>query len=337
MKKIDLFHPKISHAPAETNLLSLLMPHKESWGWIASNFINMSIREKNCWDEFYRYTMWAGCPFVLETEITRDIIEKITPDFTKLACDAIDEGYCVYTSINRNPVKIYNTTEQNLSHNPLIYGYDDVKEIFLVAEFFPGMIYSFKEIPFKEIDMAFQMYPQVIENHPHKKTHLVKYYNNNMYHFAATDIIAKLEEYLTSENLFDKFHQGFYRSGFILDTTYSQQFHFGLSYYDFLKYKVQEGKKLPIRPIQLLVFKNYITQFRIDYLEELGVNVKDREEIKRLAEQSIILRNRVLKSNALDNISQLEEQKEIIRLIDVVKNCDRVCCKIQINLLKSIV
>ena len=110
-----------------------------------------------------------------------------------------------------------------------------------------------------------------------------------------------------------------------------------MSYYDFLKYKVQEGKKLPIRPIQLLVFKNYITQFRIDYLEELGVNVKDREEIKRLAEQSIILRNRVLKSNALDNISQLEEQKEIIRLIDVVKNCDRVCCKIQINLLKSIV
>mgnify|MGYP000599157457 FL=1 len=105
-KEIEMALPKVAHAPANTYLLSLLLPHKEAWGWIASNFLNISLHKKDYWDEFYRYDMWGGCPYILETSITREVMEAITNDFVRFACKMIDLGHCIYVSINRYPVKI---------------------------------------------------------------------------------------------------------------------------------------------------------------------------------------------------------------------------------------
>lgn len=334
-REIELFLPPISHAPADTYLLSLLIPHKESWGWISSNFVNILIREKNCWDEFYRYTMWAGCPYILETTLSRDIAENIMVDFIDFVRSSIDAGYCVYTSINRNPIKIYNTDATNLSHNPLIYGYDDEKKVFLVAEFFPRMVYSFKEIPYKEIEQGFWMFPQVIENHPHKKTHLVKFYNNDVFHFSSESLRKKLQDHIESKNLFEKFHQGYYRSGFILDDTYSEQFHFGLKYYDFLKKMVFEMENVYIRPFQLLVFRNYITKFRLEYLERMGIHCRDKSSINENFQKTEVLRNMVLKLNTTNNGPDFQFRKRILEYINIVKETDRVCCEAQIDLLSK--
>lgn len=327
-KEIDMELPKVVHAPANTYLLSLLLPHKEAWGWIASNFINISIRKKNYWDEFYRYDMWGGCPYILETAITREVIEKVIDNFVSFACEMINLGYCIYISINRYPVKIYNTKETNLCHNPLIYGYDQEKGNFLVAEFHPGKIYSFKEIPFEQIEKAYEMYPLVFENHPHKKIRLVRFYDNGMYQFSKTDMASKFEEYLNSENLYDKYHQGFYRSGFIMDSTYSNQFAFGLEYYDVLiQMTLSQGDTINYRPFQLLVFKDSINEFRVQYLKNLGCKLTCEESLYILKKKSMLLRNMVLKGN----LTKTREKEKLRDLILETREADEAFCKLIIQ------
>ena len=333
-KEIEMALPKVAHAPANTYLLSLLLPHKEAWGWIASNFLNISLHKKDYWDEFYRYDMWGGCPYILETSITREVMEAITNDFVRFACKMIDLGHCIYVSINRYPVKISNAKETSSCHNPFIYDYDNEKQVFLVAEFHPGKVYSFKEIPFEQIEKAYLMYPLVSENYPHKKIRLIKFYNDGMFQFSKKDLASKFEEYISSENLYVKFHQGFYRSGFLMDSTYSNQFDFGLSYYDVLTQMVLEvepERTVNYRPFQLLVFKDSINEFRIDYLKKQDYEVSCGESFKLLQSKSAVLRNMILKGN----IAGYRDKESIVNFISETRQADKVFCDLIIKDLRG--
>lgn len=78
-----------------------------------------------------------------------------------------------------------------------------------------------------------------------------------------------------------------------MDSTYGNQFNFGLSYYDVLTQMVLEvepERTVNYRPFQLLVFKDSINEFRIDYLKKQGYEVSCGECFKLLQKQKCCLK-----------------------------------------------
>ena len=310
-KKIEFLLPD---APADTHLLSLLLPHHFTWDWISSNFINIVIDKNTYWDEFYRITTWSGCPYILDSAITRDVAEVCIDNFVKFVINIIDQGYCVWTSINRYPVELYKCNARDQCHNPLIIGYDDLERVFLVAEFLPDKIYSIKKIPFEQLECAYNMYPMAKENYPHKKIRLAKVYDSHFFEFSYRDLIYKLEEYLDAENLYKKYHYGVYRTGAIIGGAQGEQYEFGMGYYKALNELVNfDFGDIYFRPFQLLVFKNYVHKIRITHLKMRGVNLNCEYDLDSLVKETLSLRNLVLKSNVSRRNYSNELKKQLVK------------------------
>ena len=309
--------PKEAHVPANTNLLSVLMNDPQTMGWIVNNFINIRFNSDSGWDEFHRVGMWYECPWIEDNCFSRNFYDLNWSNFKDFVFRAIDNGYYVYISINMRHVRLYETN-RNEDHNVFIYGYDRNIEAFLLTEFNFHGNFEFMCVPIAELQKGFETYFDVSHVTGETKIHLIKKKHKCDYRFSFEEMKGKLIDYLASTDPADRYHVDMYH----MDTRGIGNYYCGISYYDGLLRVLKDTGDMSIRPLQLLVFRNYINRLRLEYIwGQIGCENGLGESLALLDRETRLVRNLVLKykikneigKNSVCIINRITQLKEIDR------------------------
>lgn len=311
---------KTADINADSNLLSILLCHKaKTLPWIVSNFINFFIDKNEGWDEIYGYDFWYGCPWIYDNVIRKEIFEFILKDnyrYSDFLCDSIDRDYGIYTIVNMKPIRLYQCNYDE-NHNLFIYGYDKSKKVFYITEFI-NQIYSKYIISFDEMNEGYRTLCNVNNGEdPNYGTRLIKFKENVSYTFSIEQIIKKIDEHLSSINLFWK-NDG---AIFYMDSKRYDDYAFGLDYYDALSDIVSTRVFEKTRAFHLLVFRNEIEKIRLDYLISNHYVPDDKnlsEILQELCQQSLHLQNAFIKSL----LSLSHDNETICKRIKKIKDLD---------------
>lgn len=130
-----------SHA---ANTLSILASDKDSEGWLMNCFIQLYGDNIDYLD--YQDFGFMECPIMSTQHIGIDMIDKGWNSRIDFIKDAILADYYVYAELNVNKITAYGGTIP-FAHDALIYGFDEVKEQFLMADFFANKKYGSEWIP----------------------------------------------------------------------------------------------------------------------------------------------------------------------------------------------
>ena len=102
--------------------------------------------------------------------------------------------------------------------------------------------------------------------------------------------------------------------------------------HDFIFWRYCKAKRtVNYRPFQLLVFKDSINEFRIDYLKKQDYEVSCGESFKLLQSKSAVLRNMILKGN----IAGYRDKESIVNFISETRQADKVFCDLIIKDLRG--
>ena len=344
MKKqtLPLVNPFISHDPPIANLFSILGNNPNTESWIMNNFINIYIKSEGIFDNFYdRNTFFYGCPWIQVVQIRREIVMQICNDIIDYVKALINEGFYVYAVGNTEYIPAYHR-EHYWAHNLMIYGYDDEKKEFYIADFFVNGKYAHDKCTYLELENAL------------KTAEVNRDFVNLIYGIKLKDIeykfevdilVEKLKDYLNSENLFCKYKtrqdEEFYsnRGGnsynYFSYSEMKNSYHFGLSYYDKLIDMARNNSRKLLRPLDLLFEHKVLMGKRIDFLYKNGhISRFNYENLKTLcdntAHASLILRNIYLKeqiASSKSNLACLEDKTTMIKDLD---------CRLFENLLNAI-
>lgn len=333
MKKkiiLPIHKPIINHIPADSFLLSVIGDTEAEMDWIMGNFINIRMNPKIGYNDFFRTDMWYNCYFIYENRMTRDFIINNTSNIPQFFMNQISNGFYAYTYLNRACISNY-VSKRNTTHNPLLYGYDQEKGIFYVADFFADGKLSFETCSFEEVEKAFDIegldYKYILYRF-FKKVDAVDF------KFDYKNTILQLENYIESKNMYmDGLYHYFTNESedaIAENVEHGFDFVFGLAFYDGLKQMYMKNWDA-VKAAHVLVLHKELMAKRIEYFFGKGLvqNVEIlRDKCSELIRMSTLLRNVILKRTCSNN---QDSDEEIIRKIDKIHKEDYVFSKILLN------
>lgn len=112
----------------------------------------------------------------------------------------------MYLVLNTEPLSVYGNV--SYPHDAMIYGYDNLKEVFYVADFFNGKRYGTAEISFSDLSKALKL-SRVAENHWIFRNDLILLKINEEYSgdFSSERVKSSLAAYLKGEKTKNWYHR----------------------------------------------------------------------------------------------------------------------------------
>lgn len=145
--------PSIAHSPNDTYLMSILQTSNLYADWVMSNFINIKIYTKTLQENFCPRDMFRICPYIIEEEISYGSCLNET-SFIDFIEKSINGNKYIYVVLNCKYISHYKKDFDD-DHNAFIYGYDNIKKIIYIADFFAGKFAS-KSVEYRCIEDSFQ-------------------------------------------------------------------------------------------------------------------------------------------------------------------------------------
>lgn len=337
IKKLDIVYPSISYSPATAYLFGVLESYRETNEnidlWIISNFLNPCIdidlidpdqpEDPLVYEEFFRKDIWYGCPFISSSSITIDVANHIVEgDFCKFVVSSIEAGYYVYANINKRYIPNYKSN-RNITHNMLIYGYDECNKEVNIADFFRNRVFSFEKCSYENLNSAFKGLQKIWDCEKFSRVELFKYNEYANYKFKLHEIKSKLEDYIEGTDLLKRH----YYMLFAYEYRNQGKIYWGTKYYDALRKMLEENRRYSSKTIQVLVMHKYIIKCGISIL--IKKEIVDCENLlydaNELMKATEILRNRVIKLNILrgkELIENEEDKKVILEMISELEEMD---------------
>ena len=122
-------------------LTFILTPYPYYWiknltyPWLLNSFIQMTCYHNKAL-VYYDYN-FRLCPFLAYQRIKREILGKDTYQLIESFINLLNGGYYITALVNIKYIKAHNVDFSTL-HELFIYGYDDEKQIFYIADNFYG-------------------------------------------------------------------------------------------------------------------------------------------------------------------------------------------------------
>lgn len=264
MKKILPVHkPYVSHTPESSFLFSILPNIPTSDEWICFRLFSMVVRKENVHDEFSMIgNFFTESPFFHIVNVRDEVVNSIlTLPFSDCIEKAINSGYYVSAMINTKYINNYMKDIDSL-HHIHIFGYDAEKQMVHIADHFRKGYYTFEECSFTEINQSRDEVKSDIA--------FVKLLSDVRFDLTLEMMVSLVQEHLNGDNLFDKYN--------IDNTIYpcdpSNNYFFGLQYYDCMIEILMDGKFPYKRPIVLIYEHTKIIKMFIAIIQrKLLVNV----------------------------------------------------------------
>jgi len=209
-KIISLSYPTITSYPGRANLCALLEGEPNSLSWVMENFIqteSLYQHDKENFDvDFFNIPQinyishtavepqMALCPLISYNALKRWYIKKHYKDYTKCIKEWLNNEYCVNLIGDIFYIPCYKS-QKHFAHQMLVFGYDDINQIFHIADFFENWKYMFSTCTYSELEEAICSIDRMTSDDPALK--YLSYFVEDM-----TDVffIKKNDNY---ENKFD--------------------------------------------------------------------------------------------------------------------------------------
>lgn len=314
MKQVlPLEYPTITSYPGRAYCYAIMEKDIRIYPWLMENFIQtesfLDLEKFWCDIDFFipprlRYSsnmaheaQNAFCPYIDNFSINSEII-----DFDQLI-DFIKKGllqqYYIVADVNTYFIPAYANMNQQL-HDMLIYGFDDSKEIFFIADFLRDQKYGVATCSYTELSNAIEHFEDSAwEYYPSGKSKLsllrVSPLTNCSFNYKKFK--NSLDEYLGISH----FHKQIYVSTNHFNTSENEKRVFGINHYnnlvEYLKYSL-EAHKLIYNQRVFHVFYDHKKSLmqRIDYLSRNGLDCDyEKKYFEEVVTNSLLIRNIYLK------------------------------------------
>ena len=190
--------------PHTAHALAILQNDKKIYPWLLNSFIQVE-----GWDgenlDFEDFWI-LECPLLRYQRVGKDLLERFGIVVDQFIKESIDFGYYVYLVLNTELLSVYGNV--SYPHDAMIYGYDNLKEVFYVADFFNGKRYGTAEISFSDLSKALKL-SRVAENHWIFRHDLILLKINEEYSgdFSSERVKSSLAAYLRGEKTKNWYHR----------------------------------------------------------------------------------------------------------------------------------
>src|SRR5690554_6467313 len=203
-KKLLPFQPSsyLSTWSSHAHLGSIISSHNDFSNWVNSNYIQMHIQKGFTGVNILTYSLFVDlynhCKLIKVQRLQKQLVKRFKEDIVDFFKECIEMENYIYISLDIRNIQSYsNFNNTVVSHDPIIIGYDDLKQSFIVADFF-DLKYEILEISYKEISEA---YNNLDSNFDFVKgLYLLQLDKNSKYSFDITAVMTSFEEYLYSKN-----------------------------------------------------------------------------------------------------------------------------------------
>lgn len=319
-KKLPIKYPIITSLPAFANTTAILSTREDVFlPWFCHNHVQLVAWESpEIYTQFYTPVFREYYRLFVLHHYDKKVLVKWCDDIVQFIIDAIDEENYVYLSIDTYYISAYkNFGKKHAPHDMLIYGYNQKKKMFYIADFF-NSTYSFSEGTFKSINDAFLS--PYSDGEWFKGVQLLKFNEQKSeFKFDLNYLIKQLNEYLneTKSSICYKLIEepgkdsdawgiGVYRL-LIKHINENKEFVFSLIRSLHL---LCDHKEVILRSLEFLDSQKYITRF--------DIHDKAYKEIKQLC---LILRNLCIKYSISEKTKNIQKT---IELIGKIENKERI-------------
>lgn len=281
-KKLYMEYPPITSYPTHANLLSCLSQHDNYLVWYFENYMNIFTNNKldkimDNYVDFFAPIPWKSNPFLYSQSFSRELFATMETDIINFLINAINQGNYIFLYLNRFYLSAaYSYQKNDDVHDVFIYGYDNEKKIFNIADFFVNNKYSFATATFDEISWAYDKYNDdwkdgEVDIRNVDGIILVKPLPFTAYSYTVTDTLQGLKDYLCSTT-----SSGRYLYGYRLDCEYDEFFEvkncFGLNIYSFLEEYLKtidsDNPHIDLRGFYIIHEHKKLLSLYLDYLEK---------------------------------------------------------------------
>lgn len=334
---LPINYPIATSYPGRANLFAIEEEYPNLSAWMMERFINTeSLFEPKNFEfdiDFFvipqiRYSsnfaleaQNSFCPYIENMSIKSEIIgyNKVIQFIKKCIVDK----YYVIIDINTKYIHSYTDT---FLHNMFIYGFDDEKKIFYIADFFENEHYNFKTCSYKEVKQGIEHFDDLvyIYDNPFGKSMLsllrVKTYADHS--FNINEFRNNLNEYLGITNNF----YNIYKS-----TNYYNKDEnriFGIRHYDnllkFISLCYESNNWIDNkRALQVFYEHKKVMLKRIEYLNKNVFDcLRELNEMQDIVNRALYIRNTYLKIIVKKNIS-FENYIQIIDRVNSIRDYEK--------------
>lgn len=338
---LQVKYPIITSYTSDAHMLAILSNYSYTEGWIFNNFVNLWGEEPSYDNHFsmLRFHSWSirrVCPYFKINYFDKAFFDS---DIVEFIISKIDSGH--YVTIKYDQYYIPNSinyNEYHSEHEMLIYGYDRLKEMFLVADFFKDGKYSFETTPFNCVESAIV---SVLDLEIFSCNELEFYdanykFNNYFLYNSLNNFLYSLNTAAEGENVIIADYE--------LEPIQQGRYIFGIKTYGLLKQTLSkvlhnEMEFNDIRPLHVISDHKLMMCERLKYLANAGViEANDYIIDEYLTIKNISLTNRnlylkflITKENSLinkiiNNLDKMEslESKAVTYLVNKLSVNTRV-------------
>ena len=312
--------PPITSYSGMAIIFSILWAHKsELLPWLSDHYIQL-IASHNTIDWFVNFCEGINnngissalyCPLLEVQNINKKAIDKFVDNFAEFIENQIDNDFYVSTWLNHFYLSCSQYYSQaDFMHIAFINGYDKDKNEIMLSDFFNNERFNSKIVSYDEINRSYLR--DHFRPNEHKKfyaIYLYKYVEAN-YKINMDLLRLSLSDYLESKDSFLRFN-----------STDDRQMQYGLGVYDSIiehcMMRQEKTSLLDTRAFHVLADHKVAMKFRLEYLIENELISKQKcdsiyQQCGVLRDQSIVLRNKVIKYN-------IKKDEEL--LCDIVNKC----------------
>ncbi|MEK3824795.1 MULTISPECIES: BtrH N-terminal domain-containing protein [Paenibacillus] len=325
-KVLPIKYPLITSLPAFANTNAILCTYEEAYyPWFIHNHIQLvGWGNPEVYLQFYTPVFREYYRLFTMHHYEKRVLSKWCDNIVQFIIDAIDDGNYVYLSIDQYYISSYRSFNKwHGAHDMLIYGYDQERGIFYIADFF-DTTYCFSEADFKSVNKAFLS--PYSEGEWFKGVQLLKFKDHKIeFKFDLKLLIKQLKEYLyeTKSSVDYK----------LIEEPGNDSDSWGIGVYPFLINYIKENEEFVfslVRSVHLLSDHKEVMLRGLEYLNTLNLITEydlHFEAYTDIKKQCLVLRNICLKymltestkdiQHVIDFINQIEikERKAIQKLI----------------------
>ncbi len=319
MRKILPVHEPLSATYSHTAHVLSIIGNNTIVPWWMNCFIQIY---GECPDFLDYQDFWfTECPILHTQHIGRDMVLIGWHSMADFVRDAIAHEYYVYAEVNINCIGVYHASHGK-SHDALIYGFDDDRQEYLIADFFDDKRYSSAWVSYQEVEKALLYDEQIFGGTGifFDDIYLLKEKQDAEAVFAPDKVRDSIERYLERTPMIYGYNR--FKPYSVKEV---DQYLYGLDCYKLLLRMASDsgtGEPLPMRWRQvshLMYEHKKIMCSRIQYMEERGI-LKYGDHYLRifqdLAEEMLMTRNLLLRYSITQRADDLKR---------IHPHIDRVC------------
>lgn len=332
-KKLPMKESVINTYPNYGHIFGIVGAYTQDYlPWLYNYFVQLMVPDNI--EEGFRADyaiphLLKTIPWIEYGRIDRDVVIRKWLEMSTFIKEMVDAGYYVYSLFDVSKFNTYGRKEFSL-HDPLVYGYDDEKEVFYFADNYRSGKYAAGQVTFQEVnaatlsllnnDQVIDWFPGIFyikykECYDYGNCHFKNYYTHG---FDKQLYIGLLNDYLKQRNslkrwslpcvLVENDNSVIWGAGI---------YSYIMKYFAFLSR--QGGKKnIDLRGFYILSEQKKILKNGIEYLMAGKLSSDIILALDLCVKQTMVIINICIKYNITHNIELIKNlERKVIELKDV--------------------